>query len=137
MDKTINASKIDKYTIRSNVFNHSFKYLTFFKLRDDFFFLLLNVCFDKRFVGNNNVFEFMVDFNHFEFHVFTNVLIVVTNRFNIDLRTRKERFDTKYVYNHTTFSTTLNKTLYDFFFVVCIVNTIPSLNRSCLSVRKN
>ena len=39
-----------------------------------------------RLVRYNNVFEFLVDFNHFEFHCLTYKYIVVADRFHINLR---------------------------------------------------
>src|SRR5210317_1783619 len=87
VNKTINPSKVDKYPVRSDVFNHTFKHLTFFKLPDDFFLLLFDIRLDKRLVRNNNVFEFVIDFNHFEFHVLSDVLVVITDWLNVNLRT--------------------------------------------------
>src|SRR5690606_31947032 len=71
MDKSINPSKIDEHTIGSDVFDDSFKYLPFFKLADNFFFLLFNIRFNKRFVRNDNILEFMVNFYHLELHGFS------------------------------------------------------------------
>ena len=85
VDKTIYATKVDEYTIRSDVFNNTFEYLTFFEFTDDFTFLLFEFSFDKSFVRYNNVFEFLVDFNDFEFHCFVNENIVVADRFHVDL----------------------------------------------------
>ena len=56
VNKPVNATKVNKYTIRSDVFNCSFKYLTFFKFTNDIGFLCLKFGFDKSFVRNNNIF---------------------------------------------------------------------------------
>ena len=88
MDKSVNATKVDEYTVRSDVFNGTFQYLAFLKLRHDVNFLLLKLSFDKGFVRYNHVFKFVVDFNNFEFHGFTNVNVVIADRLNINLRAR-------------------------------------------------
>ncbi|MPN00559.1 hypothetical protein SDC9_147755 [bioreactor metagenome] len=50
MDQTINATQVDEHTVRSDVFNGTFKDLTFLQLADNFFFLIFEFSFDKRFV---------------------------------------------------------------------------------------
>ena len=136
MDKTVYATKVDEYTIRSDIFNGTFKDLTFFKFADDVFLLLFKFSFDKSFVRNNNVFEFVVDFNNFEIHSFVYVNIVVTDRFNVDLRSWKECFNTEYVNNHTAFSTTFDVTFNDFVVVKSLINAIPRLSATSFFVRK-
>ena len=50
--------------------------------------MLMAACFDERFMGNHYIFEFMVYFYHFKLHRFVDILIVVANGFNINLRSR-------------------------------------------------
>ena len=88
MNQSVYATQVNEYSVRGDIFNSTFKYLSFFQFRDDIFLLLFQLCLDKSLVRYNNVLEFLVDFNHFEFHGFTNIDIIVTNRFNINLRTR-------------------------------------------------
>src|SRR5690554_395569 len=137
MNKSINAPKINEYTVRSNVFNNTFKYLTFFKLPDDFFFLFFDVGFDKCFMRNNNVFEFLVNFNHFEFHSLSDIHIVVANWFDVDLRTWQERLNSKYVYNHTTFGSVLNISVDDSSFIMGKVNALPSFDGTSFTVTED
>src|SRR6056297_696875 len=137
VNKSVNSSKVNKYSVRSDVFNSTFKYLTFFKLTDNFFLLFFDIGFNKRFVRNHNVFEFVVDFHNFEFHCFSYVSIVITDRLHVYLRTWQECLNSKYIYDHTTFSSALNKTVYDKTFVVSFVHTIPCLNYTSFTVRKN
>src|ERR1035437_131412 len=85
MNKAIHATKVDEYAIRCNIFDSSFKNLSFFKFRDDLFLLLFKFSLDKRFVRNNNVFELLVDFHNLKFHCFTYKYIIVTYRFHINL----------------------------------------------------
>jgi len=134
LDQKLNATQVDEYTIRCDILNGSFKNLSFFELTDNFFLLLFQFSFDKSFVRNNHVFEFLVDFNHFEFHCFANKYIIVTDRFHVDLRTRQECFDTEYVNDHTTLSATLDVTLDNFFVFQSSINAIPRASSASFSV---
>ena len=134
VNQTVYAAKVDEYTVRSDIFNSTFEYLSFFKFTDDFFLLLFKFSFDKSFVRNNNVFEFLVDFNHFEFHCLTYKYIVVADRFHINLRTRQECFDTEYVHNHTTLSAALDVTLNNFFIFKSSVYAVPRTSSTCFFV---
>jgi len=134
VDQSVYATQVDEYTIRCDILNGSFKNLSFFELTDNFFLLLFQFSFDKSFVRNNHVFEFLVDFNHFEFHCFANEYIIVTDRFHVDLRTRQECFDTEYVNDHTTLSATLDVTLDNFFVFQSSINAIPRASSASFSV---
>ena len=136
VDKSINTTKINKHTVRSNILHSTFKNLTFFKFTDNFFLLKLDISLDKCFVWYNNVFEVMVDFHHLEFHCFTYINIVITDRLHVDLRTWQECFNSKYIYDHTTFSTTFHKTVNDFFIIMSSINSIPRTDRTCFTVRQ-
>ena len=137
MNQSIYTSKVDKYPVRCNVLHDTFQYLTFFQLADNLFFLLFDIRFDQSFVRYHYVLELVVDFHYFELHGLTYVLIVITDRFHIDLRTWQERLDAKYVNDHTSFGTTFNESSNNLFFVVCIVNTLPRLDCSCFTVRQH
>ncbi len=85
MNQAIHASQVDKNTVRSDVFHHSFQHLTFFQLADNLLFLLFDIGFDKRLVGNHHVLELLVDLHNLEFHGLPDILIVVAYRFDVDL----------------------------------------------------
>ena len=85
MDQAVNTAKVDKHTIRSDILHGTFQYLAFFKFRHDLSFLLFKFSFDQCFMGNNNIFIFMVDLNHLKFHGLVNINIIITNGFHIDL----------------------------------------------------
>ncbi len=136
VDKSVYTTQVDEYPIRGNILNDTFEYLAFFQLTDDLAFLLFDICFDKGFMGNHHVFEFLVDLYDLEFHVFSNVLIVIADRFYIDLGTRKEGLDSKYIYDHTSFGSAFYKTGYHFFLIVGCIYAIPCLNDASLPVRK-
>ena len=88
MDKSVYTAKINEYSVRSDILHNPFEDLSFFELSDDFSFLLFNIRFNKRFVRYHNVLEFMVDFHYLELHSLIDKLVVVADRFYIDLRTR-------------------------------------------------
>ena len=47
MDETIYAAEVDEYTVRSDILNSTFEYLTLLKLRDDFLLLCFKFSLDK------------------------------------------------------------------------------------------
>jgi len=55
----------------------------------------------------------------------------------VNLQSFLECFNTKYIDNHTTFSATFNKTVYNFSSFISSDHTIPCFDHSCLTVRKN
>ena len=125
VDQTVYAAQVDEYTVRCDIFNSTFQYLSFFKLTNDFFLLLFQFSFNKSLVRNNNVLEFLVDFYNLEFHSLSYEYVVVADRFHIDLRTRQECFDAEYVYDHTTLRAALDVTLDNFFVFESCVYAIP------------
>ena len=88
VNQSIYAAKVNEYTVACDVFNHTFQYLSFFKARHDLLLLFFQLSFNKRFVRNNYVLEFVVNLNNFQFHNFSNVNVVITNWLNVDLRSR-------------------------------------------------
>src|SRR5664279_3216655 len=122
MYKAIHATKVDEYTIRSNIFDSSFKNLSFFKFSNDLFFLLFKFSFDKSFMRNNNVFELLVDFNNLEFHRLAYKYIIVADWLNVNLGTRKESFNAKNINDHAAFGTAFDVTRDDFVFFKRSIN---------------
>ena len=85
MNQTVYAAQVDEDAVRGDILNGTLEYLSFFKLADDFFFLLFQFGFDKSLVRNNDILEFLVDFNDLEFHSLSYEYIVVADRFHVDL----------------------------------------------------
>jgi hypothetical protein len=85
------------------VLDETFQYLTFLQAGNDLLALLGQIAFDKCFVRNNGVLDLLVDLHHFELHGLTNVLIVIDDRLDVDLRTRQECFQSARIYDQTTF----------------------------------
>ena len=137
VDQAIYAAQVDEYAVRSDVLNRTFEHLAFLQLRDDLLLLCFEFSFDKCLVANHNVLVFLIDLNHLELHRFAHEDVIVANRLNINLATRQEGFDTKYVYNHTALRAAFDKALDCFFVLQCLVNAIPSFAQTSFFVRKN
>src|SRR5574344_116681 len=136
MNKSVYTAKVNEYTVRCNVLNSTLKYLTLFKVRDNFFLLCFQLSFNKSLVRNNNIAEFLIDLYDLEFHCLAYEYIVVTYWMNVNLTSWKECFNTEYVNNHTALSTALNITLNDFFILKSCINLIPTLIKASFTVRK-
>ena len=137
MDQTVYAAQVDEYAVRGDVFNGSFEDLAFFEFADDVFFLLFEFGFDEGFMRHNHVAEFLVDFDHFEFHGFVDIDIVVADRFHVDLRTGQEGFDTENIDDHTALGAALDVTLDDFVFFERFVDAIPRAELTGFLVRED
>ena len=85
VNQAVNATKVDEYTVRSDILNCSFKNLTLFKFSDDVFLLLLKFCFNKSLVRNDYILKFLINLNDLEFHCFTNEYVIVADLLNVDL----------------------------------------------------
>ena len=134
MNQTVYATQVDEYTVGCDILNGTFENLSFFEFTDDFFLLLFQFSLDKSLVRNNDILEFLIDFNNLEFHSLANEYIIVADRLNVDLRTRQECFDTEYVDNHTTLSAALDVTLDNFFIFQSSVHAVPRTSSAGFSV---
>ena len=85
MDEAVYAAEVDEHTVAGDVLDGAFQYLAFLQLGDDVFLLGFQFGLDEGLVRNDNVFEFLVDFNDFEFHCLAYEYIVVADGFNVDL----------------------------------------------------
>ncbi len=85
VNKSIDASEIDEYAVRSDVLDCSFQYLSFLKSANDDAFLLFELGFNQGLVGYNYVFKFLVDFDNFEIHLLSNVNVEVTDWLHVNL----------------------------------------------------
>ena len=113
MYKTINTTKVNKYTIRGNILNSTFEYLSFFKFGNDFSFLDFKFSFDQGLVRHHYVLVFVVDLHNLELHGFAYVYIIVANGLYINLRTGQKSLDTEYIDNKATFCTAFHETIND------------------------
>ncbi len=134
MDESVNTAEVNEYTVRSDVLNGTFEDLTLLKLADDFFLLCFQLSFDKSLVRNYYIAELLIDLHNLEVHGGAYELVVVAYGVNVNLATRQEGLDTKYVNNHTALRAALDVTLNDFLVVESCVNTIPALRETSLLV---
>ena len=72
-------------------------------------------------MADNDVLEFLIDFDNLEFHSLADEDIVVTDRLDINLRAGKEGFDAEYVDNHTALGAALDVALDDLIVLECLV----------------
>ena len=132
VDQTVYATEVDEHTVRSDILNSTFEYLTLLKLRDDFLLLSFEFSLDECLVWYNNILVFLVDLNNLEFHCLTNEYVVVADGLNVDLWTGQEGLDTEDVNNHTTLSAALDVTLDNFLVLESGINAFPRL--ACTSL---
>ena len=125
VDKTVDATEIDEYAVSGDILDCSFENLTLFELGYDLALLLLELSFDKSFVRNDNVFEFLVDLDNFEFHCLAYEEVVVADGLDVDLRAGEECLDAEYVDNHAAFCAALDVALDDFVVFESRVDTFP------------
>ena len=78
-------------------------------------------------VRHHHVLELLVDLDHLEFHLLSDVLVEVTNGLHVHLRTWQERFEAKHVDNQATLGAALDRTLDDHVFVLGLVHLVPSV----------
>ena len=85
MDETVNTAKVNEYAVTCDVLDSSLKNLTFLEFADNLALLLLEFCLDESFVRYDNVAELLIDLDNLEVHGCVNKLIVVADRFDVDL----------------------------------------------------
>ncbi len=98
--------------------------------------LCLELSLDKCLVRYNDITEIRIELDNLELHRLADKYIVVTNRFNVDLATRKEGLHTEDVDNHTALRAPFDVAGNDFALLVSLVDTLPSLSCACLLVRQ-
>ena len=85
MYQTVDASKVYKYSVRSDILDDTLEYLSFFEARDNLFALLFELFLDKSFVRYYYILVFVVDFYYLEFNSFIDKYVVVAYRYHVDL----------------------------------------------------
>ena len=127
MNQTVNTAQVNEYAIRGDVLDDTFEYLSFFEVRDDFNLLCFKFVFNKSLMGYNHVLVGLVDFHNLEFHGLVDEYVIVSDRFDIDLWAREERFYSENVNYEAAFCATFDITFDDFTCVVSFVDSVPSL----------
>ncbi len=134
VDETVHATEVHEYTVLHDGLDGTFEYLTFLKVRDDFFALCFEFSLDEGFVGNNDVAEVRINFDNLELHRLADEHVVVVDRFDINLAAGQECFCAEDVHNHTAFGTALDVALDDFLVGECFVDVVPTAGSACLFV---
>ena len=137
VNQAVNATEVDEHTIGGDILNGTLKHLTFFKLGDNLFALLLKFGLDENLVRNNHVAVFLVDFHNLELHGLAHEDVVVADGLNIDLRSGQECLDAKHINDHATLGAALDVTLDDFIIFKRFVNAFPALGCTGLLVREH
>ena len=126
VDETVHAAEVDEHTVGSDVLDSAFEHLSFFELADDFALLSFEFGFDESLVADNDVFEFFVDFNDFEFHGLAHEHVVVADGLDVDLRAGQECLDAEHVDNHAAFGAAFDEAFDDFVVGQSRVDAIPA-----------
>ena len=137
MDKTVHTAKVNEYAVIGDILDCSLENLTLLKLTDELCSLLLLLCLKKCLVGNYHIAELLIDLNDLAVNILVDKLVIVADRLDVDLRTWKEGLDSEHVDNHTALGAGLYKSLYYLILLECLVNSVPRLEGTCLTVRKN
>ena len=83
--ESVNSAKVNEHTIRRDVLNSTLQYLTFLESTNDDSLLLLQFSLNERFVRDDHVLEFLIDFDNLEVHLFSDVNVEISDGLHIDL----------------------------------------------------
>ena len=84
-------------------------------------------------MGHNGIFNLLVYLHHFKLHRFSDVLVVIYYRLDIDLGARQERFKAVAIYNQASFGFTDYGTAYDGSVFERVDNTFPGAQNFCFT----
>src|SRR5687768_7418081 len=79
----------------------------------------------------------VVNLNNFYFYVLIYIDIEIADWLNVNLRTRQESLDTKYIYDKTTFRSTFYKAFYYFIFIKGCLYILPTFHKFRFSTAKH
>ena len=137
VDETVNTAEIDEYTVVGDVLDGSFKDLSLLELADELSPALLLLCLEKSLVGYDDVAELLVDLDDLEVHCLVDISIVVADRLDVNLGTRKECLDSEYIDDHAALGAGLDEALDDLVVVASLIDTVPGLEGASLLVGKD
>ena len=81
-------------------------------------------------MGNNGIAQDRINLDHLEFHGFANVLVVITDRLDIDLRSWQKGFDAINFDNETSFGPGFHLALNHQVFFVGFNNALPGIHNA-------
>ncbi len=88
-------------------------------------------------MGYDDVAELLVDLDNLEVHCLVDISIVVADRLDVDLGTRKECLDSEYIDDHAALGAGLDEALDDLVVVASLIDTVPGLEGASLLVGKD
>ena len=137
VDETVNTAEIHEHAVVGDVLDDSFKDLALLELADEFSPLGLLLGLEQSFVGNDHVAILVVDLDNLEVDGLVDILVVVTDRLDVDLAAGEECLDAEHVHDHTALGAGLHETLHDLVLLERFVYPIPRLEGTGFLVRKD
>ena len=88
MQESVKPAQVDKGTVISDVLDDAFDDRALLEFLEELLFHLLAALFQNGPAGDDNIIAFLIMFKNTEFVAFTNQLVEITNRLEIDLGAR-------------------------------------------------
>jgi hypothetical protein len=85
IEQSVHTAQVDKGAEVGDVLDGALQDLSFLQLADDVGTLLFDITFDQRFMGDNGIADGFIYFHYLEFHGLTHELVIISDRFHIDL----------------------------------------------------
>src|SRR5690606_11286734 len=126
VQQAIYTTQVDEHTEVGHILDHTFQYLAFLKIVEDFSSLFLKIFLDQHFVGNHHVVIGVVDLDHFDFHFLPNIDIKIPDGLHIYLRTGKESLHAVNIDDQATFGSSFHQTFDDTVIFQRSFNICPS-----------
>ena len=133
--QTVYATKVHEYTVAGDVLDHTFEYLTLLQSGDDLALLLFQLGLDECLVGDDDVFVLLVDLDHLELHLLSDILVVVANGLHVNLTSWKEGLNAEHIHDESTLGAALDRSHDDLVVLEGTVDLDPRTVDSCGPVR--
>ena len=125
MDETVNSAEIDEYSVVGDVLDNALEHLSLLKLADELGAPLLLLRLEESLVGDDYVAELLVYLDNLAVDGLVDILVIVADGLDVDLRTGKERLDTEDVHDHSALGAGLHESLHDLVVLVSLVHPVP------------
>ena len=120
-----------------DVLDNALEHLSLLKLADELGAALLLLGLEKSLVGDYHVAELLIYLDNLAVDVLVDILVVVTDGLDVDLRTGQERLDSEHVHDHAALGAGLDEALDDLVVLVSLVHPVPGLESAGLAVREH
>src|SRR5690606_33280229 len=128
VQQTVYTAQIHECTVVSEVFNDTFNSLTFLQSGQQFITLSGVGLFQNSATGNNDVVTLLIQFDNFEFQLFTFEVGSFAYWANVYQRAREEGTDAGHVNSETTFDLAIDNTLDNFISAVSGFEDFPGFS---------